>query len=728
MMPTIPLSEVASPARDSNDSSVISRKQVVACQRCKLRKARCDRQLPKCERCRDAGVLCEYARTRRPPGFPVGHRQLLEDKIRRLEGEITRLNQGNGLENTSGQDNTSPLAINPCTSIATMNSAVPQANITHSGTCLPQDREDSQDPDEAPSNLGQDSDSADDSPSWREQPPTSTVARTRRIKELKPPDDLVLSLTSLYFHHIHHWLPFLDVRHIFGDHVAVGEPSLITYALFGATLQYSQDPRLTQSSRDAFWKYCKRTIMVEALEEPSYHTLEALAVLALDISGLTNGPQAWGVLAVVVKMAEQLDVGGSKHALRASTATEEALRSSVADMSAIPKLFWAIYAIDCYVAITTRHASSLSSQAIRNWFPFRSALWNLQRTPLDGISNSDMDQTNPDSSSSGLVAAPTAQVIFSYQLELLDICKSLHSLYIEFVRFETSSETPPDGWIQSVTDWSHTMETWFTQLPSILRISIDETTIDLQQQRRISPLIASLNIYYYALRIYLHGLGDFMTHQPQRDGTHFASFADDNRLQCVKSLEKMTGIAGMLLPKGPYADKLGWPIAWALWVGGRYCLASRYRNRPLAPHYFKRVINALRGLSRYWQVASHYLRLLHISQSELITLGTPGNQKAPSDLLLSVVDWRVASSEVEDMGRVDPILCSSGLAPLEKGIDYINMQMMLAGPAMGVTHSHNSYNEIMREPVTDWFPLSSWRQEQEEIQQTISESHNLNHM
>ena len=195
----------------------------------------------------------------------------------------------------------------------------------------------------------------------------------------------------------------------------------------------------------------------------------------------------------------------------------------------------------------------------------------------------------------------------------------------------------------------------------------------------------------------------------------------------MEGLENMTGIASVLLPKGTRADRLGWPFAWALWIGGRYCLASCYRNRPLAPHYFKGTVNALRGLSRYWQVASHYLRLLHISQSELATLSTPENQTAPSDLLLSVVDWRVASSEVEDMGRVDPILRSSGLAPLEKGIDFINIQMMLAGPAMGFPPSHNSYSEMTRETMTDWFPLSSWWQEQEEIHQSMSESYSLNH-
>lgn len=52
-----------------------------SCERCQSRKSKCDRQRPSCQRCRDAGALCRY-QGRKRPGFPAGHRELLEDKIR----------------------------------------------------------------------------------------------------------------------------------------------------------------------------------------------------------------------------------------------------------------------------------------------------------------------------------------------------------------------------------------------------------------------------------------------------------------------------------------------------------------------------------------------------------------------------------------------------------------------------------------------------------------------
>ncbi len=52
-----------------------------SCERCKLRKSKCDREHPSCQRCKDAGASCRY-QGRKRPGFPAGHRDLLEDKIR----------------------------------------------------------------------------------------------------------------------------------------------------------------------------------------------------------------------------------------------------------------------------------------------------------------------------------------------------------------------------------------------------------------------------------------------------------------------------------------------------------------------------------------------------------------------------------------------------------------------------------------------------------------------
>ncbi|KAJ5475369.1 hypothetical protein N7539_008435 [Penicillium diatomitis] len=73
-------------SRRSNASNA-TEADVHRCERCKQRKTRCDREFPACQRCRRLDVRCEYAGRKRP-GFPAGHRQLLEEKLRALAQSI----------------------------------------------------------------------------------------------------------------------------------------------------------------------------------------------------------------------------------------------------------------------------------------------------------------------------------------------------------------------------------------------------------------------------------------------------------------------------------------------------------------------------------------------------------------------------------------------------------------------------------------------------------------
>ncbi|KAF5675538.1 positive regulator of purine utilization [Fusarium heterosporum] len=237
--------------------------------------------------------------------------------------------------------------------------------------------------------------------------PAATWTRTQAIKERIPPPDLVLSLSSLFFRHIHPWLPFLDPRRVFSDIATQDEPTLLCYALFGVSLPFCFDSRLDQASSDAFWKYSKRRIFVEALEEPSYSSLEALTILTLDLSGITNGPQCWGALAIVTKLAVQLrDAGG--RSLRVST--EEGPRHV-----SRWRLFWAIYALDCYITITTGHPSVLLDCHVHHFLPTQTFTWN------EGQSTPTPSQSAEPSSPTSL----TPSIIFNYKLDLLSLSRKI---------------------------------------------------------------------------------------------------------------------------------------------------------------------------------------------------------------------------------------------------------------------------------------------------------------
>ncbi|KEY71252.1 hypothetical protein S7711_02359 [Stachybotrys chartarum IBT 7711] len=65
-----------------------------ACEECRRKKLRCDRQQPQCGYCEDNGVECDFVAPPRPRGPKRGHMKLLHSKIATLEKRIIQLNGG----------------------------------------------------------------------------------------------------------------------------------------------------------------------------------------------------------------------------------------------------------------------------------------------------------------------------------------------------------------------------------------------------------------------------------------------------------------------------------------------------------------------------------------------------------------------------------------------------------------------------------------------------------
>lgn len=222
-----------------------------------------------------------------------------------------------------------------------------------------------------------------------DQPATATNIRPSKIQELRPPSEITSAATSLCFTHIFPWMPILDVRRVYSGLSSLGDPPLLFYAMFGATMPYSFDSRLTTAAMDRYWKYSKRRIFVEILEEPSFSALEALVILTLDCSGLTNGCQVWSALSIAAKVAVHLRTN-NRRSLR--SATDINGPSIIATPSQLhqQRLFWAVYALDCYISITTNQPCSLSEHVIDYFKPTHHLaretwLWVMRAVKLHGL-------------------------------------------------------------------------------------------------------------------------------------------------------------------------------------------------------------------------------------------------------------------------------------------------------------------------------------------------------
>ncbi|KAH7249623.1 hypothetical protein MRS44_007083 [Fusarium solani] len=565
-------------------------RSMTSCERCKRRKAKCDRQTPACQRCERAHVECEYA-GRRKPGFPAGHRQVLEDKIEMLEAELRAI-RGN-----------------------------PEATVS-SGPAV----------------------QAAPIPSREESSPTAlmlprpaavaTFERTRKIKERRPPKDLVISLASLYFCHIHPWFPFLDVQRVCADMGSADEPPLLYYALFGVALPFSFDSRLDQASSDSFWKYSKRSIFVDVLEEPSYSSLEVLTVLVLDLSAMTHGPQVWGPLAVATKLAVQLK-NTDGLVFRTSTGTESHEALSKSDGLFRQRLFWAIYALDCSICITTNHTSTLGDDHVQHFLPTRQSVW--RETPT------------------GMAETPFAPpFVFSFQLELFDLSRRAHRVGIEYAMFRDNQEPIVSSWLESLQNVSAELGAWMEALPSqLLWHSNDHDTVVMDRARKaIPPALFMLHGYFHALVIYVNGFMALPSH-----GTLQSEAYSDTRQQCLqrclRSLEVLSRITTTATDH--VSDKLGWPFAWSIWIAARFLIARRCitgENESTSVARLSLFSGLLSSIGRFWQISATYARLLRQAISELDTGAVPGQ----GTILQLMADLRVTTSQIEDQFRPDPFL------------------------------------------------------------------------
>ncbi|KAK3307729.1 uncharacterized protein B0T15DRAFT_522392 [Chaetomium strumarium] len=574
-------------------------KNAISCERCKLRKSKCDREHPSCQRCKDAGVSCRY-QGRKRPGFPAGHRELLEDKIRRLEAEVQVLRQSD--EQQQQHQEQQPQQ--------------PQQ----------QQQEHHQQQQSTPARTLRPVVTA------AAAPPAATFERNRRIAERQPPTSLVLSLVSLYFRHISPWFPFLDPPQVFSDIGSVQDPSLLHYALFGISLPFSYDIRLNQASSDSFWKYSKRRIFIEALEEPSYSALEALTILTLDISGITNGPQVWGALAVAVKLAGQLMTSGPRVFRMSATAPIESRTLSPADKTCRQRLFWAIYALDCYVSVTTSQACGLAEEQVQAFPPLQDSTWRDRGRDAEG----------------GI----TPLYVFRYQLELMGIVRRLHRVYLEYTAGGLGVDET-GAWLQKYSSCLAEMAQWMVSLPPCMALQRPEGG----RPRGVVPSVLMLHAFFHAMVIQLHGV---IAYPPEQNlATHASQLATDSRQQCLASAAMVVGIADVVAAED-VGDRLGWPFAWSLWVTARYLLVAKLNSAAEAASegHFHVLLGSLKQMSQYWQISGKYWRLLNQAMGDLRS-GRGDDANGQSGVLGLLADFRVSTSDLEDQFRTDPVLHSA---------------------------------------------------------------------
>ena len=576
----------------------------------------------------NAGVLCTYT-GRRKPGFPAGHRQYLQDKISGLCACLLRSWTDTsylGMLEVELQMLRGPLATQQEAAASPQ-----QSRFQEDSACLPTTHE------ETSEHL----------------PESATLERTRKLVAQAPPADLAFSAISFSFRHIHPWLPFLGPQRVFAEAMALGNPPPLHYALFGVSIPYSSDPRLDRYSSDCFWMYCKRRTFVDILEEPSLQSLEALTILVLDLSGITNGPQVWGALSLAVKFSAQLRFMVNR--VFRTSAEDTVQDSSENEDTRRKRLFWAIYALDSYITITTANRSDLHDvDLVEHFMVSRKETWrgSSDSSPFDV--GDDQEERSPCNNPT----FATPSIVFSYQLELLDLARRVHNFHLD----RPANPTHAQGfyWGRDLTSSSVDLSKWSQSLPTYLGLNYDH-------EQRLSmghalPELVMLHAYYHALVIHLHGLAAYPPDEACR--AQLADFTYQSQRLCCQSIASLVKLASGL--DTSLHDRFGWPFIWSLWTACRYLLVCNRTENLADLSAFQMLLDCLKLSTRHWQIGTKYWRLLSQAATELAAsraaqLAGWRRELVAQHVLSAVTDLRIPTSDVEDQTRPDPMVRTTAI-------------------------------------------------------------------
>jgi uncharacterized coiled-coil protein SlyX len=226
-------------------------------------------------------------------------------------------------------------------------------------------------------------------PSGHTASPSGLSSTSFRDPQVLPPDDIVRDLIVLFFTHIHPWAPILSptIPHY-------TQPwNIVVHAIVVVSLRLSTDSRLSNAStKQAYRAAAKQHILAHAIESTSIDSVQALALLALDLIGSEQGPSSWGILALLTRSAVHLGLAveedSSNLYMAGRAPTPNLSRTSIIPPAANwhedelrRRLFWLIFCLDRYACVSTGWDFALPDFDIKRRLPASDELWMKNVSP-----------------------------------------------------------------------------------------------------------------------------------------------------------------------------------------------------------------------------------------------------------------------------------------------------------------------------------------------------------
>ncbi|KAL9115750.1 MAG: hypothetical protein Q9227_000118 [Pyrenula ochraceoflavens] len=520
-----------------------------------------------------------------------------------------------------------------------------------------------------------------------------------------PPYDLLYALVDLYFKHINTWCPILHRKTtldtLFGPSTLDEADRIILHAIVATTLRLSTDTRLNPENRKRFHDTSKQKVLLYGLENSSVKALQALVILALDLTGTSNGPPGWNLLALITRSVVQLGLSveatstmvspsyPSIYTLRAMVLPEP--KSWIEDESR-RRLFWMVYLLDRYATIATAFEFALDEKEIDRKLPCRDDLFSRNR-PVETrwfhtSERSDYSLNHPENLGS-----------FSYYCEILGVISRIHRFLKHPVDIGALSDV--EEWQRSYRDLDAELSSWKFGLPNEYGNMSRLFTSNSSNTKGVNGGWVMLHATYQFAIIRLHSSAAYPT---TRSPIFTPSYSAAQK--CLTAVENVTQLGHYVVNSG-MLDKLGPPFAFTLWVCARLLLVHGSTiDHKVSPEIMF-FVSTLAQMGKYWQVAQRYSDILNrvleeYQASERGPVNARGERVTPSTVRI-LADMRRCAYDLDFLisRQPRPIAQSSLYAnatgttptpmrtPAPNELEYLDVFDFFNMPRLPVSHDVN---------------------------------------
>ncbi|WVQ99018.1 hypothetical protein IAU59_006150 [Kwoniella sp. CBS 9459] len=602
----------------------------ITCGPCRQKKIKCDSSKPTCMNCSKNPSECYYA-VRQKPGLKPGSLDaakrfdMLEDRMReyeeRLSHQEARLSQIPFAGPSFSYDRSTPLS-DPLLSAGPSNTfnpplppgSTPLVNALASTLHNPPSTSNPFPTDPSPGSGGAPFDPASfnlsASPGIGMASPSSFLD-----PQILPPDDIVRDLLSLFFTHIHPWAPILSPT------MPDFKPpwNIVHHAIVAVTLRLSKDPRIA-TTKDLLKQRAKQQVLAHAIESTSISSVQALALLALDLIGSEQGPSSWGILALLTRSAVHL--GLAKEEDNSSWAGPAPI-PGLSRTSIIPppanwhedesrrRLFWLIYCLDRYACVATGWDFALPDSDIKRRLPCTDQRWALgewfQAPQFQSWLVRDgypLDMT---------VVSPMA-----FLVEALDLLGRAHTLQSQ--PLEPGDLRAVEGRKEVTLQLTAAAKRWMAGIPID---SIEQTSMRLM-----------IHAAHYSTLLKLNGN---YAYPALSNGEAKEPYVTT----CLNSAHAMAAIADRARGVG-WANASSPVFIWGCWVAARVLFVHSFLNHHTQPDEdFNIIVSCLREQAEYWALANQYVKLLERAKRKwLNSLSGAGTSTSLPDAIHVLLDLR----------------------------------------------------------------------------------------